>query len=180
MMRGSLTGNFGGLAKFTKQIEKLASPAARKALSRELADEALYLALDGFTKEQDPFGRPWFPKRYPDGRKILRGATGQLGRSFFKANVTADGFQIGNKAKHAAFVAKGTGIYGPSHKPILPKAGKALRFRGPNGKFMFRKKSDGSPPRPILPTTGKLPPAWARAFEKRAVAFLRKRLGRKG
>lgn len=179
-MRGSLSGDFGGLTRFAKKIEKLSSPAALKALSRDLADEALNLAQDGFTKEQDPFGRPWFPKRYPDGRKILHGATGQLGRSFFKANVTADGFQIGNRAKHAAFVQKGTGIYGPSHKPIVPKTGKALRFRGPGGKFMFRKKSDGSPPRPILPTSGKLPAAWARAFEKRAVAFLRNRLGRTG
>ena len=179
-MRGTLTGDFGGLERFAKKIEKLSSPTALTSLSRALADEALNLALDGFSKEQDPFGRPWFPKRYPDGRKILRGATGQLGRSFFKAAVSADGFTIGNKARHAPFVQKGTGIYGPKHKPIVPKAGKALRFRGPNGKFMFRKSSDGSPPRPILPTSGKLPPAWNVALNKRAVAFLKKRLGRSG
>lgn len=180
MFNGTLTGDFGGLTRFANKIEKLASPSALTSLSRALADEALNLAHQGFAQEQDPFGRPWFPKKFPDGRKILRGATGQLGRSFFKAAVGADGFTIGNRARHAPFVQAGTGIYGASHKPIMPKAGKALRFRGPNGRWMFRKHVDGSPPRPILPTSGKLPPAWARAFEKRAVAFLKQRLGRTG
>jgi hypothetical protein len=91
--------------------------------------------------------------------------------------VGADGLTIGNKARHAPFVQQER-IYGPKHKPIVPEAGKALRFRGPNGKWMFRTKSDGSPTRPILPTLGRLPPSWSAALNKRAVAFLKNRLGK--
>lgn len=43
------------------------------------------------------------------------------------------GAQIGTKLHYARFVHDGTGIYGPSHRPIRPVRRKALAFSGRAG-----------------------------------------------
>ncbi len=56
---------------------------------------------------------------------------------------------VGNTAKYAQYVHRGTGIYGPSRKPITPKKGKALRFEI-GGVVLFRRSVKGMRSRPFL------------------------------
>lgn len=51
---------------------------------------------------------------------------------------------------YAIYHAKGTGIYGPEHRPITPKKGKALVFRTKSGVLVFAKSVKGIPPNPWL------------------------------
>jgi hypothetical protein len=178
-MRFSLTGDLDALTRFGARVAALGKPSTMTALSKALADEALNLLQQGFVKQQDPYGKPWFPKRFNDGRRILRGKTGQLEKSFYRAYAGADGAIITSRARHA-FVTLGTGVYGPRKQPIKAKPGKALRFRGPGGGWMFRKQVDGSPQRLVMPLPGKPSPIWNRALKARAKAFLLQRLGKVG
>jgi hypothetical protein len=43
------------------------------------------------------------------------------------------GVQVGTNLHYARFVHDGTGIYGPSHRPIRPTRRKALAFSGRSG-----------------------------------------------
>ncbi len=175
MLSGSLNGDFGKLAAFGNKIGSLGSPATMRAISKEIADEAIFQALAGFQKEQDPYGRPWYPKKYPDGRNILRGATGKLMRGFVRLYVGADAAIIGNRAPEARFAQSGTGIYGPSKSPIRPKKGRFLRFKVA-GKYVFAREVEGSRQRLIFPQKWRNSPIWSRAFKTRVSAYLRGRL----
>lgn len=173
-MRGTLTGDFDALLQFGNKAVRMGSAASMARISKELADEALFQVQVGFSREQDPYGRPWFPKEYPDGRKILRNK-GRLEKSWYRKYSGADSFIIGSRAPYSIFAQSGTGIYGPSRQPIRPKRGKALRFRGPGGKFIFRTQVDGSRQRLMVPVAGRTSVMWTRAFKQRAVAYLANR-----
>lgn len=74
--------------------------------------------------------------------------------------------RVGSPLEYAMYVHRGTGIYGPHGKPIVPVTAKALRFRKgkmmgplpqgvrnlPKNKrpFVFAKSVKGSPPSPFL------------------------------
>lgn len=175
-MRGILTGDFDELVAIGNRVAKMGSPAAMRALSAELADEALFQIQQGFAQERDPYGRPWYPKKYPDGRKTLRGQSGKLIGSFRRLYVGPDAAIIGSTARHAIFPQTGTGIFGPSGSRIYPKRGKALRFRGPTGGFLYAKSVEGSRQRMMVPKQGIPAPIWTLAIKRRAQAFLRKKL----
>ena len=51
--------------------------------------------------------------------------------------------------KYGIFVEKGTGIYGPRHRPITPKSAKVLAFKA-GGSMVFTKKVLGMKPRPFF------------------------------
>lgn len=173
-MQGSLTGDLSVLVAFGERIGKMGSPAAMRGLNAALGDEALNLIQQGFAKQQDPYGRPWFPKRFPDGKKILRSG-GALEKSWFRSYVGPDVVIVTSRARHAVFAQRGTGIFGPSRQRIHPKTGRALRFRGPGGGFIFRKSVAGSPARMMVPTKAMPSLIWNRALRARALAYLRGR-----
>lgn len=177
MMRFTLTGDLSALTRFGNKVASLGKPSTLTALSKELADEALFQVQRGFVEQRDPYGRPWHPKKYPDGRRILRGKTGQLERSFRRVYAGADGAIISSRAPHAIFTL-GTGRYGKSGQPIKPKRAKALRWRGPGGKWVFAKQVEGSRQRLLLPLPGQPSPIWQKALTERARAFIMKRLGK--
>jgi hypothetical protein len=56
---------------------------------------------------------------------------------------------IRNDAKHAWFQEVGTGIYGPTGRPITPKNGKFLRFTI-NGRVVYARSVKGTPAKHIL------------------------------
>jgi hypothetical protein len=175
-MNFSLTGDFSKLEAFGRRVEKLGSDASMRALARDIADEALFQVQKGFVEQRDPYGSPWAPKKFPDGRSILRGTSGRLERSFVRLYVGPDAVIIGSKAAYARFIQSGTGLYGPSKERIAPKKGKrAMRFKS-GGRWMFAKSVEGSPARMMVPSGTRLPPDWARAIKQRTIAFLRNRL----
>ena len=59
--------------------------------------------------------------------------------------------RIGNSADYALAVHEGTGIYGPSGRPIRPRRAKVLRFKV-GSRVIYRPQVKGSPGRPYLRT----------------------------
>jgi hypothetical protein len=55
--------------------------------------------------------------------------TGNLGRSIRPGFLSAKSAFVNAEASYAAYVEKGTGIYGPKHKPIVPRKAKVLAWR---------------------------------------------------
>lgn len=55
--------------------------------------------------------------------------TGNLGRSIRPGFLSASKAFVNAEASYAAYVEKGTGIYGPKHRPIVPKTKKVLAWR---------------------------------------------------
>ena len=56
--------------------------------------------------------------------------TGNLEHGVVIASLSATGVIIESKAAYSGFVEGGTGLYGPLHQKITPKAAKALRWIG--------------------------------------------------
>lgn len=55
--------------------------------------------------------------------------TGNLGRSIRPGFLSGRSAFVNAEASYAAYVEKGTGIYGPRHKPIVPRTKKVLAWR---------------------------------------------------
>jgi hypothetical protein len=189
MLSGSLDGDFGSLTAFGSRIGNLASPSFMRQVSKEIADEALFQVQKGFVEQRDPYGVPWAPKKFPDGRPVLRGTSGRLERSFVRLYAGPDAVIIGSKAREALFTY-GTGIYGPRKQRIFPKKGRALRIptgmqgRSSSGRFttkgIFFRSVAGSPRRLTMPLEHRSSSEWGRAFKKRVSALLRARLAGRG
>lgn len=178
MIRATLSGDFSALTRFGDAIGKLGSSSVMMALNREIGDEVVKLVEQGFAKEQDPYGLPWYRKSYPDGRKVLSGETGKLAKSFAIRSVGAWGVVVGSSLARARFPQSGTGLYGPRKALIKPKGGKALAFKNASGSTLFRRSVKGQQQRRMVPVMGLPSPSWNRAIKKRAVAFLKSRLGK--
>jgi len=178
MLSASLSGDFGKLTAFGKRIGGLATPAFARGINKEFADEALYQVQVGFAQEKDPYGTPWFPKVFNDGRKILRGKSGKLERSFFRRYVGPDAAIIGTNNPEARFQG-GTGIFGPSGKRITAR-GRALRIpgtgRGGKNGAMFFRSVKGARPRLMVPQQWRPSPIWNRALRQRAAAYILSRV----
>lgn len=59
------------------------------------------------------------------------------------------GYRVGTNVDYARYVQEGTGIYGPTGRPITPKTGQYLVFTA-NGRQYFLKSVRGAPARPYL------------------------------
>jgi phage gpG-like protein len=175
MLSASLDGDFGKLTAFGDRVERLGSTATMREISKAIADEGLSLVQQGFAEQRNPYGFPWQAKKFDDGRRILRGASGKLERSFVRLYAGPDAAIIGSKAREAVFAQSGTGIFGPRHARITPKKGKFLRFKS-GGRFVFARSVEGSPQRLMMPMPHRAAPLWMRAFKSRASAVMRSRL----
>lgn len=72
-------------------------------------------------------------------RRRINSRTGELARSIEVDIVIVGrtaGARIGTELSYARFVHDGTGIYGPSRRPIRPRRGKALAFQGTTGQVV--------------------------------------------
>jgi phage gpG-like protein len=175
----SLSGDFSKLTAFSNRVAAFGSPALMRQISKEIADEALFQVQKGFSEQRDPYGPQWFPKKFDDGRKILRGSSGKLERSFVRLYAGPDAAIIGSKVRYAGFQQTGTGIYGPSGRRITPKNGKALRFKV-GGRWMFAKSVEGSRQRMMMPSPHRNSVYWGKAFQARVSSVLRARLAGRG
>lgn len=80
-------------------------------------------------------------------RRNVNSRTGNLARSINAEIVIVNGTagaQIGTSLSYAKFVHDGTGIYGPSHRPIRPRRARALAFAGTTGHVVVA-SSSGQP-----------------------------------
>jgi phage gpG-like protein len=72
-----------------------------EAMSRNLAEESVGLIKDGFRAQADPYGKPWQPKKYDDGRAILTGRTGNLRTGWHVTKSTRGGFTVAPSVRYA-------------------------------------------------------------------------------
>lgn len=101
-----VTGDFAKLGRLISKLEQAGRGDALKELSRNLAEEAIELVREGFSKEQDPYGAAWAPLKVRSGR-ILQD-TGQLRSSFKVSRVSASGFRVSASKAYAAYHQSGT------------------------------------------------------------------------
>ncbi len=179
---GSLTGNFSGLVRITKTLDVIASVPFMTKLGDKLARSALDLIDKGFRAGEDPDGHPWKRKAVPDGKAPLHGATGMLSNraNWVVKQVDSTRIRVGPKeniAKRAGFAQGGTGLYGPKGRPfsIRPKNKRALSWISSGGVRLTRMSAmnKGAPQRRMVPTGGKLPIKWDRAFRSTINLYVR-------
>lgn len=171
-----LSGNSATLEVFGQRIGKVGSNATLTGLARSLGDEALFQVQIGFVSHTDPYGHPWAAKVIPDGRPPLEGLTGKLRAGWRIRYAGPDAVTIGNNAKYAKFQL-GTGIYGPTGRPIVPKRAKMLSWKMGGQRFFFRSVR-GAPPRLMVPQPGHVSTTWLRALTARAREYMRSRLAK--
>jgi hypothetical protein len=174
MFKASLTGDIKPIELFGKRIAKAGSPTTMRGLARAIGNEALFQIQVGFQQRTDPYNLAWEPKRIPDGKPPLSGATGRLRAGWYLKYVGPDAVMVGNRKHYAAF-QEGTGVYGPTGQPIKPKGGKALSFKVGGRRFAF-KSVRGAPPRLMVPRKGEIPFTWNRAITATAREYMRARL----
>ena len=97
-----------GMTSLNRRLNALAAPSTGKAM---------ILRAASYTR-----GRMILNMRASGARK-----TGSTARSIQVANVTETTAEL-RGSKVLSFIDRGTGIYGPSHHPIVPVSKKALRF----------------------------------------------------
>jgi hypothetical protein len=88
------------------------------------------------------------------GGKPRRIDTGQLRAGIYVIPIVvraAPGARVGSRERYAMWVHAGTGLYGPTHRPITPKRGAYLVFtpKGARGK-VFARSVKGMRPNPYL------------------------------
>lgn len=75
-------------------------------------------------------------------------------RSSIQHTVTVEGTRvvgtIGTVLEYGLYHHQGTGIYGPTGRPIRPVRARVLVFRGRGGSRVFAHQVQGSPPNPFL------------------------------
>lgn len=64
-----------------------------------------------------------------EAKRLVPRKTGNLGRSIAPGYLTSRDALVVARAGYALFVEQGTGVYGPTHRPITPKRAKVLAWR---------------------------------------------------
>jgi phage gpG-like protein len=175
-----VTGDFGKLEELSGALRKLAEPAARKELSKNLAEEYRSFMEECFHEGHGPYGEKWAPLKF---RTSAGGAsqkpladTGIMKGAATPLHVSESGFSV-QVGKHYASTHQFGAV-------IRPKAAKALRFRGVTyvptknggarrkyGNWIFV-KSVTIPARPFAPTNG-MPPELQARFDEAGDEFMR-------
>jgi len=154
------TGDFASLNRFTRKVER--TPTVLDRLNEQLAEEAVELVREGFDTSEDPYGKPWDPPIFREGRPMED--TGGLKAAWHVRDVGRTSFSIANAKKYSAWLHRGTGIYGPRGQRIVPTQAKALKLPG----GIFRKSVKGAKPRRMVPDQRGLPAKWRRRFVETA------------
>lgn len=166
-----IRGDFARLNRLILTVGRMAQPAWRTGLARNVAEVALGQIATSFEQERDPYDKPWDKslRANLEGGQTLSD-TGRLRRSFtYSANPR--GFIVGTNVQYAAIHQ-----YGGT---IRPKRAKYLRFRLAGGSGR-RKSGRGHwvqteqvaiPARPFIPEP-ELSPRWERAFTEAIERYL--------
>ncbi|UZX16555.1 phage virion morphogenesis protein [Thermus sp. PS18] len=123
----SVRGDFRGLDRLLRTLDRLTRPEAMREVSRAAAEGAMVALSDRFRTATDPHGRPWVPSlraRLEGGQTLSD--TGRLRRSFHVTRIGPDGFTIGTNVIYAAPHQFGA--------VIRPRRAKYLRFRLAGGR----------------------------------------------
>lgn len=164
-MRIQFSGDFAELNKFADKVSE--TPHVLVTVSEQLAEETIDLIREGFEQQRDPFGRKWkehapLTQLVRPGGRILEDSGG-LKAAWHRVSATGKQFQVGNAKKYAWWMQRGTGIYGPRKRRIVPVNAKVLRIPIKAGGAVKVHSVKGAPPRRMTPAR-KLPPKWAARY----------------
>jgi phage gpG-like protein len=152
-------GDFAKLRKLTKALGVMASPELLVRMNWQLAEEALSLSQQCFTKKRAPSGEPWPQLRSRAGRPLWN--AGILFASVHRV-IQPRGFTVETNHPHAAIHNSGGTIH--------VRNAKALRFMV-RGKPVFAQHVV-IPQRQFLPRSGTIPIQWRLALQATAKAFV--------
>jgi phage gpG-like protein len=164
----ALRGDFRALASLRERVALLTRSGFRRELAEVLGATAMKQVADEFRESRDPYGRPWKGLALRQGQPLRD--TGRMANS------------VNFQASDAGFRLSIPVAYAPTHQDgatILPRHGRALRFRTRDGRFFTLAKVT-IPRRQMVPArdTGGLGSIWAEAFDREAGNLLRRTLGR--
>ena len=145
----AVTGDFAKFEAWKKFFKDIGASDFERDIITNAATACMKLIDEGFDKEQDPVNKSWEPKKRPNGLKVLEGPTKDLRSGFKLQFVSKDTFKISNSVKYFRPHQYGANRNGTNWK--LPK-------------------------RQMMPTDGKLPPAYSDAFRSSCRKHWLKRL----
>lgn len=161
-------------AQFKRQLRDLQSPRTLHELHNIAGAATHEYVMDGFARQQDPYGRPWAPTKRQN--PILQDSLALRDGIKWKADSRGVVIQTTGKAnKYAAYHQHGT-------RP-------STRYQRKNGRFLSAKRASkskrmvylvsipGLPARPFLPEQGIMPPQLAVKIENDFRQYFRSRYG---
>jgi phage virion morphogenesis protein len=185
------------LRQLQRRLDFARQAGFRRSLLKNLATEGLVQVAVSFDKQQDPYGVRWQPWARSLGQKRRGGKiltdTARL-RNSFRASATSETFTISSRVAYAAIHQYGGNIGQVSrimyHKAsgrqrgrlVTKRRAEALWAKGKAAKVSFAAGGGVTtmPPRPFLPSSGRLGPRWTLAFSKVATLVFAKAVYRRG
>lgn len=146
----ALRGDNDRLDHLITAVRSIHSATFWRGLLRDVSGAVNREITAGFWYGRDPNGRSWQPLKWRSGqplmrtRALLRAAQSRPVEALTMVAVSIDLVYAGVQQRGAKIRARNA---------------KALRFRGPGGRFIFA-KSVTIPARPFLPTGDSLPQKW--------------------
>ncbi len=138
-----------------RRLEALKSPQFQATLAQRCGAAAMKTTADCFRYSRDPYGIAWARLRFRAGKPLSKSGLMAAGIS---SQPTQGSFKLVCPAKQAKLMNFG-GVVVPVNK-------KALRFKGPGGKFIFAKQVT-IPARPFFPDAARgIPRDMAEAFNE--------------
>lgn len=114
-----ISGDLHKLREWQKRFGAAAVAKAKQTILENVAEEALALVAEGFSKEQAPSGARWAPLKVRRG-KILQD-TGRLRASFHRKTIAGNRVTIGPGVAYARYHQTGTSRM-PA-RPMVPEGG---------------------------------------------------------
>ena len=164
-MEIKFTGDFAKLERFAGRVNKV--PDSLITVNEQLAEETIELIREGIAKSRNPYGKKFLPLVLRVGGTPLRDSGG-MANSWNLREATRERFVVANGKSYAIFHQRGTGIYGPRKKRIVPVNARALRLPG----GIYRSSVAGTPKRLQVPLPGRLPKVWRERYVDTATEVL--------
>lgn len=172
---GGVSGDFDRLRDLHGRIAALSESAFRRKLLAGLAEEVEGLILEGFQREETPYGKRWpqsYRARVEGGRTLSD--TARL-RNSLSIRSTSSEVRVGTNVIYAPVHQYGATIRAKNAPYLRFRLAGARRGKGP----WVRTKSVKIPQRQFMPepNTGGLGPRWTDAFDEFVDELLQKHLG---
>lgn len=120
-----ITGDLAKIEEWRRRFGAAAVAKVKRTILENVAEEALALIAEGFSKEQAPSGAPWAPLKVRVG-KILQD-TGRLRNSFHRKTIGNDRVTIGPAVKYSVFHQSGT--VRMVARPMVPEGGLPAKWQ---------------------------------------------------
>jgi phage gpG-like protein len=158
----------GALQVLIRDIDGLRTTQFRSDMSAATGAAAHKKLIDGFVKQQDPYGNPWPPLRIRRGQALRDTARMQ---NSFSSQPTPRGFSLASSVQYVRTHQRGA--------VIVPRAGTTLKFRA-GGRFYTLRRAV-IPKRQMVPeaNTGGVGPIWGEAINREADAVMRAHMGQR-